>query len=91
MRVMAIVKGTEEWEAGTPPDERFLAAMGQYNESLVKAGVLLASEGLHTSSKGARVRFTAGTRTVTDGPFTAGAGRRVCARRVSPALGRRSR
>jgi hypothetical protein len=70
MRVMAIVKGTEEWEAGTPPDERFMALMGQYNESLVKAGVLLASEGLHTSSKGARVRFTAGTRTVTDGPFT---------------------
>jgi len=70
MRFMVIVKASEESEAGAMPDEKILAAMGKYNEELVKAGVILAAEGLHPSSKGARVRFEGGRRTVTDGPFS---------------------
>ncbi len=70
MRVMVIIKGTKAWEAGAPPDKRLLTAMGLYNETLVKAGVMLDGEGLHPSSKGARVRFSGETRTVIDGPFT---------------------
>jgi hypothetical protein len=66
---MVLVKGTEETEAGVMPSEELLAAMGRYNEELVKAGVMLAGEGLHPSSKGARVRFSGEKRTVTDGPF----------------------
>src|SRR3954469_15474940 len=69
MRFMVIVKASEESEAGVFPDEKILAAMGKYNEELVKAGVMLAGEGLHPSSKGARVKFSGGKRTVTDGPF----------------------
>ncbi|WP_068421271.1 YciI family protein [Planctomyces sp. SH-PL62] len=70
MRFMVIVKATKDSEAGTPPDEKLMAAMGNFNEELVKAGVMLAGEGLHPSSKGARVRFaTDGSRTVVDGPF----------------------
>src|SRR5437899_3494015 len=69
MRFMVIVKATKESEAGVLPDEKLLAAMGQYNEELVKAGVMLAGEGLHPSSKGARVRFSGAKRTVIDGPF----------------------
>jgi hypothetical protein len=70
MRFMVIVKASEESEAGVLPDEKILAEMGRYNEELVKAGVMLAAEGLHASSKGARVRFAGGKRTVTDGPFS---------------------
>src|ERR1044072_4083964 len=69
MRFMVIVKANEESEAGVLPDEKILTAMGKYNEELVKAGVMLAGEGLHPSSKGARVRFEGGKRTVVDGPF----------------------
>jgi hypothetical protein len=67
---MVIVKANEESEAGVLPDEKILAAMGKYNEELVKAGVMLAGEGLHPSSKGVRVRFDGGKRTVIDGPFS---------------------
>jgi hypothetical protein len=70
MRFMVLVKANKESEAGVLPDEKILTAMGKYNEELVKAGVMLAAEGLHASSKGARVRFDGATRTVTDGPFT---------------------
>jgi hypothetical protein len=70
MRFMVIVKANEESEAGVLPDEKILAAMGKYNEELVKAGVMLAGEGLHASSKGVRVRFDGGKRTVIDGPFS---------------------
>jgi hypothetical protein len=70
MRVMVMVKATRESEAGVMPSEQLLAAMGRYNEELVKAGVMLAGEGLHPSSKGRRVRFSGSTRTVVDGPFT---------------------
>lgn len=71
MRFMVIVKANKESEAGALPDQKVLAAMGKYNEELVKAGVMLAGEGLHASSKGARVRFEGpGKRTVIDGPFT---------------------
>jgi hypothetical protein len=70
MRFMVMVKATEESEAGVMPSEEMLAAMGKYNEELVKAGVMLAGEGLHPSSKGARVRFSGDKRTVIDGPFT---------------------
>ena len=70
MRVMVMVKATHESEAGVMPSEQLLAAMGRYNEELVKAGVMLAGEGLHPSSKGRRVRFSDSTRTVVDGPFT---------------------
>ena len=70
MRVMAIVKATEDSEAGVMPSEELLAEMGKFNEEMVKAGVLLAGEGLHPSSKGARVSFGGdGERTVIDGPF----------------------
>jgi hypothetical protein len=67
---MVIVKASKESEAGILPDEKLLAEMGKYNEELVKAGVMLAGEGLHASSKGARVRFDGAKRTVTDGPFS---------------------
>ena len=70
MRFMVIVKATKESEAGVPPDSKLLAEMGKYNEELVKAGVMLAGEGLHPSSKGARVRFSGNKRTVIDGPFS---------------------
>jgi hypothetical protein len=69
MRFMIMVKATEQSEAGAMPSEDELAAMGRYNEELAKAGVLLAGEGLHPSSKGARVRFSGRERTVIDGPF----------------------
>ncbi|MGH8433579.1 MAG: YciI family protein [Pseudomonas sp.] len=69
MRFMVIVKASKDSEAGVMPSEALLAAMGQYNEELVKAGVLLAGEGLQPSSKGARVRFSGSQRTVIDGPF----------------------
>jgi hypothetical protein len=69
MRFMVIVKATKESEAGTPPDEKLMAAMGKFNEELVKAGVMLAGEGLQPSSKGARVQFSGEKRTVIDGPF----------------------
>jgi len=70
MRFMVMVKATKDSEAGALPDEKLLAAMGKYNEELVNAGVMLAGEGLHPSSKGARVRFSGANRTVIDGPFT---------------------
>jgi len=69
MRFMVIVKADKRSEAGELPDEKLLADMGKYNEELVKAGVLLAAEGLQPSSKGARVRFSGDKRTVIDGPF----------------------
>jgi hypothetical protein len=70
MRFMVIIKANEESEAGAMPSQRLLDEMTKYNEELVKAGVMLAGDGLHPSSKGARVRFTAdGKRTVIDGPF----------------------
>ena len=69
MRVMVIVKANEESESGKLPDEKILSTMGKFNEELVKAGVMLAGEGLHPSSKGARVRFSGAKRTVIDGPF----------------------
>ncbi|PWF47925.1 YciI family protein [Massilia glaciei] len=69
MRFMIIVKATPESEAGKMPSEALLTAMGKYNEELVKAGVMVAGEGLHPSSKGARVRFSGASRTVVDGPF----------------------
>ncbi|HEY8257741.1 MAG TPA: YciI family protein [Gemmatimonadales bacterium] len=67
---MVIVKATKESEAGVLPSQRLLAEMGKFNEELVKAGVMLAGEGLQPSSKGARVRFSGNKRTVVDGPFT---------------------
>ena len=70
MRFMVIVKATKESEAGALPDEKILAEMGKFNEELVKAGVMLAGEGLQPTSKGARVRFSGSKRTVIDGPFT---------------------
>ncbi|MGH9197949.1 MAG: YciI family protein [Acidimicrobiia bacterium] len=70
MRFMILVKADENSEAGVLPDEKTLTEMGKYNEELVKAGVMLAGEGLHPTSKGARVRFSGGKRTVIDGPFT---------------------
>jgi hypothetical protein len=69
MKFMVMVKATKDSEAGVMPDEKLLAAMGKFNEELVKAGVMLAGEGLHPSSKGARVRFSGPKRTVIDGPF----------------------
>ena len=69
MRFMVIVKATKDSEAGVMPSQELLAEMGQYNEELVQAGVMLAGEGLQPSSKGARVRFSGGKRTVIDGPF----------------------
>ena len=69
MRVMVLIKANKDSEAGIMPDEKLLTDMGKFNEELVKAGVMLAGEGLHPSSKGARVKFLAGKRTVIDGPF----------------------
>ncbi len=70
MRFMIIVPANKDSEAGVLPSAELLAAMGKFNEELVKAGVMLAGEGLHPSSKGARVKFSGATRTVIDGPFT---------------------
>ncbi len=70
MRFMVLVKANKDSEAGVLPDAKLLTEMGKFNEELVKAGVMLAAEGLHPSSKGARVRFSGGKRTVIDGPFT---------------------
>jgi len=67
---MVLVKATKDSEAGKMPDEKLLAEMGKYNEELVKAGIMLAGEGLHPSSRGVRVRFSGAKRTVVDGPFT---------------------
>ncbi|HZM90025.1 MAG TPA: YciI family protein [Blastocatellia bacterium] len=69
MRVMVIIKANKESEAGVLPDEKLLTEMGNYNEELVKAGVMLAGEGLHPSSEGKRIHFSGTTRKVTDGPF----------------------
>jgi hypothetical protein len=69
MRFMIMVKASKESEAGVMPSQQLLTEMGKFNEELAKAGVLLAAEGLHPSSKGARVRFSGGKRTVIDGPF----------------------
>ena len=69
MRFMVIVKANKESEAGVLHDRKILEEMGKYNEQLAKAGVMLAGEGLHPSSKGKRVRFSGGQRTVLDGPF----------------------
>lgn len=69
MRFMVIVKANKDSEAGVMPDRKILADMGKYNEKLAQAGVLLAAEGLHPSSKGRRVRFSGGERSVIDGPF----------------------
>jgi hypothetical protein len=71
MRFMVMVKANDDTEAGVMPSEQLLAEMGKYNEELVKAGVMLAGEGLQPSSKGARVKFDGDKRTVIDGPFTA--------------------
>jgi hypothetical protein len=70
MRFMILIKADKNTEAGVLPDEKLLTEMGKYNEELVKAGIMLAGEGLHPSSKGARVRFSGDKRTVIDGPFT---------------------
>jgi hypothetical protein len=70
MRFMVLVKATPESEAGEMPSTEMLAEMGKYNEELAKAGVMLAGEGLHPSSRGARVRFSGSGETVIDGPFT---------------------
>jgi hypothetical protein len=69
MKVMVIVKASKESEAGVMPSQQLLTEMGNYNEELAKAGIMLAGEGLHPSSKGARVRFEGAKRTVIDGPF----------------------
>ena len=70
MRVMVIVKATKDSEAGALPSKELLTAMGKYNEELVKAGIMLAGDGLKPSSQGKRVRFSGAKRTVIDGPFT---------------------
>jgi hypothetical protein len=70
MKVMVIVKATQDSEAGMMPSEQMLTAMGQFNEELVNAGIMLAGEGLQPSSKGVRVKFSGTNRSVTDGPFT---------------------
>ena len=70
MKVMVIVKATPDSEAGAMPSEQLMTEMGNYNEELVKAGIMLAGEGLHPSAKGKRVHFSGRDRTVTDGPFT---------------------
>jgi hypothetical protein len=70
MRFMVIVKADKDSEAGVMPGQEVFAAMGKYNEELVKAGVMLAGEGLHPTSKGVRIKFSGKKRTVTDGPFT---------------------
>jgi hypothetical protein len=69
MRVMVIIKANKDSEAGVMPSEKLMTDMGNFNEELVKAGIMLAGEGLHPSSKGKRVRFSGGERIVTDGPF----------------------
>ncbi len=69
MRFMVLVKADKNSEAGVLPDQKMLTEMGKFNEELVKAGVMLAGEGLHASSKGVRVKFSGGKTTVTDGPF----------------------
>jgi hypothetical protein len=69
MRVMVLIKANRESEAGILPSEKLLTEMGKFNEELVKAGVMLAGEGLHPSSKGKRIRFSGDKRTVIDGPF----------------------
>jgi hypothetical protein len=70
MRFMVMIKADQDTEAGVMPSEKLLTDMGKYNEELVKAGVMLAGEGLHPSSRGARVKFSGDKRTVIDGPFT---------------------
>jgi hypothetical protein len=70
MRVLVMVKASRSSEAGQMPSEELLTAMGKFNEELIKAGIMLAGEGLHPSSKGKRVHFSGKKRTVTDGPFT---------------------
>jgi len=70
MRFMILIKADKNTEAGVLPSEKLLTEMGNYNEALIKAGVMLAGEGLQPSSKGARVKFSGGKRTVVDGPFT---------------------
>ena len=70
MRVIVMIRANKDTEAGVMPSEELLTAMGKYNEELVKAGVMLAGEGLHPSSKGSRVKSSKGKLTVTDGPFT---------------------
>ena len=70
MRVMVLVKANEDTEAGTPPDTEMLTEMGKFNEELVKAGIMLDGEGLHPSSRGARIQFSGDKRNVIDGPFT---------------------
>ena len=69
MRVMVIVKANKDTEAGVMPSEQLLTEMGNYNEQLVKAGIMLAGEGLHPTSKGVRIKFSGSNRTVIDGPF----------------------
>ena len=69
MRFMILIKADKDSEAGVMPDEKLMTEMGRYNEELIKAGILLAGDGLHPSSKGARVRFSGSKRTVIDGPF----------------------
>ena len=69
MRVMVMVKANEDTEAGAPPDTEMLNEMGKYNEEMVKAGIMLDGEGLHPSSRGARIQFSGDQRTVVDGPF----------------------
>ena len=70
MKFLILVKATKDSEAGVMPSEKLLTEMGKYNEELVKAGIILAGEGLHPSSKGTRVRFSGTNRTVVDGPFS---------------------
>ena len=70
MRVMVVIKANKDTETGAMPDEGLLTEMGKFNEELVKAGMMLAMEGLHPSSRGARVKFSGAKRTVIDGPFT---------------------
>jgi hypothetical protein len=69
MRFIAMIKANKDSESGTPPDPQILEAMGKFNEEMIKAGVMLSGEGLHPSSKGARVKFSGANRTVIDGPF----------------------
>jgi hypothetical protein len=70
MRFMLMVKSTPESETGVPPSEELLAEMGKFNEEMIKAGIMLAGDGLHPSSRGAKVKFDGAKRTVVDGPFT---------------------
>jgi hypothetical protein len=70
MRVIVMVKANKDSEAGVMPNKQILTAMGKFNEELVKAGVMLAGEGLHPSSKGKRIKFSGGKQTIMDGPFT---------------------